>query len=96
MNRKSWLSLVSVLAVASLIWAEDPLVSGPKVGSEPGMYPVVLSTGADRGRSKCLFCETGDRPVVVVFARKPGDMLGKLAAKLDRALAEHKAAQLRS
>ena len=96
MNRKRWLSVVAVLAVASLIRAEDPLVSGPKVGSEPGMYPVVFSTGADRGRSKCMFCEAGDRPVVVVFARKPGDMLGKLVAKLDSALAEHKAAQLRS
>jgi hypothetical protein len=96
MKLKSWLSVVSVLAVASLVWAEEPLVSGPKIGSEPGMYPVVLSTGADRGRSKCMFCETGNRPAVVVFARKPDDMLGKLVAKLDSALAEHKAAQLRS
>jgi hypothetical protein len=59
------------------------------------MYPVLLSTGAERGKSKCMFCDTGDRPAVVVFARNPGDNLGKLAAKLDKALAEHKAAELR-
>ena len=59
------------MAVASLVWAEDPLVLGPKVGSTPGMYPVVLSTGADRGRSKCMFCDTGDRPAVVVFRAVP-------------------------
>lgn len=90
------LSIGWVIALATLTWAKEPVVSGPKVGSEPGMYPVVLSTGVNRGQTKCLFCETGDRPAVVVFARTPHDALGKLAGKLDKALAEHKAIQLRS
>jgi hypothetical protein len=95
-GQKFWRSGVAVLALATLAWAKDPIVSGPKVGSQPGMYPVLLSTGANRGQSKCLFCETGDRPAVVVFARSPNEALGKLATNLDKAIAEHKAAGLRS
>jgi hypothetical protein len=96
MRSTRWWSWIAVLAIGTLVSAKEPLVSGPKVGSQPGMYPVLLSTGANRGQVKCLFCETGDRPAVVVFARNPGGAMGKLAAQLDKALAEHKAAQLRS
>lgn len=96
MKRKYLLSAVSVLAIAALTAAQDPLVSGPKVGTRPGPYRFLVATGSERGQDTCFICETADRPAVVVFARNPSDMLGKLAGKLDKALAEHKAAQLRS
>jgi hypothetical protein len=55
----------------------------------------LLSTGELRGQSQCFICETADRPAVVIFARGLSDPLGKLAGQLDKALTEHKAAELR-
>jgi hypothetical protein len=88
--------IVLALALASLTGAKEPLVSGPKNGARPGPYTFWVSTGVHRGQETCFICETEDRPAVVVFARTPSDALGKLAGKLDKALAEHKAADLRS
>ena len=56
----------------------------------------MLSTGSNRGQSQCFVCATADKPAVVVFARTPGDALGKLVGQLDKALAEHKGANLRA
>lgn len=96
MGRSMTFAVLLTLATASITRAASPLMSGPKVGSEPGMYPVVLSTGPDRGKPTCLFCAAGARPIVAVFARTPDEGLARLAARLDKALAAHKAAQLRS
>src|SRR5262249_14702325 len=70
-------------------------VSGLKVGQRPGPYSFVVSTGPERGQSTCYVCETEDRPAVVVFARRLDDPLGKLVAKLDKAVGENKKADLR-
>lgn len=75
--------------------ADAPCVSGPKAGQRPGPYSFVLCTGPERGRSHCYVCETADRPAAIVFARRTSEPLAKLAAKLDKALAAHKAAELR-
>jgi hypothetical protein len=61
----------------------------------PGPYSAIICTGPERGRSYCFICETADRPAVVIFARTLSEPLGKLARQLDRALAQHKAAELR-
>jgi hypothetical protein len=55
----------------------------------------VVVNGPQRGQSYCYICETGDRPAVVVFARTLTNPLGKLVRQLDKALAEHKKADLR-
>src|SRR5205085_11202615 len=39
--------------------------------------------------------EAADRPTVIVFARSLSEPLGKLVQKVDRALPEHKVAELR-
>lgn len=88
----TWLVL-SIMAIAA---AADPCVSGLAPGARPGPYSFILSTGTSRGQAQCFICETADRPAVVVFARTPSESLGKLAAQLDRALTEHKAAELRA
>jgi hypothetical protein len=64
-------------------------------GKKPGPYSAVVLTGPERGQSYCYICETADRPAVIVFARTLTDPLGKLVHKLDKALAEHKKAELR-
>lgn len=83
------------LAIPALA-ADSPCVSGPRVGQRPGPYSFVLCTGPERGKSHCYICETADRPSVIIFARSLTDPLAKLTGKLDRALADHKAAELRS
>jgi hypothetical protein len=92
--------IICLLAALSLAaagtWADEPGASGPPIGAKPGPYSFVLSTGANRGQPQCYICETAALPAVVVFARDPSTKLGKLAAQLDRALDDHKAAQLRS
>ncbi len=82
-------------AVAGPCGAADPCRSGPEVGKRPGPYSAVVATGPHRGESYCYICETADRPAVIVFARSLSDPLGKLVRRLDKALADHKKADLR-
>jgi hypothetical protein len=55
-----------------------------------------VCVGKERGQLHCFVCETGDRPAVIVFARRLSEPLGKLVQGLDRAVLERKAADLRS
>ena len=50
---------------------------------------------ARTGGSHCYICETGEKPAVIVFARSLSKELGPLAEKIDRAMANNKAADLR-
>lgn len=87
------LAFLSLCAVPCV--AEDPCVSGLKVGQKPGPYSFVVATGPERGQSTCYVCETADRPAVVVFARNPSELLGKLVARFDTAVADNRKADLR-
>jgi hypothetical protein len=75
---------------------EEPCVSGPAAGQRPKPYSFLVATGPERGQSTCYVCETADRPAVIVFARNLSDPLGKLVGKLDKALSDHKKAELRA
>lgn len=76
--------------------AAEPCVSGPRVGQRPGPYSFVMSTGSERGKSQCYICETGDRPMAIVFARGLSEPLARLMTKLDKAVADHRKEELRS
>lgn len=76
--------------------ADGPCVSGLAPGQRPGPYSSVVCVGTQRGQSHCFICETEDRPAVIVFARHLDDPLGKLVSGLDKALVDHKAAELRA
>lgn len=76
--------------------AADPCKSGVQAGLRPGPYSFVIATGTQRGQSCCFICETADKPAVVVFARNPSDALGKLVSQVDKAVADHKVANLRA
>src|SRR5712691_9295714 len=75
---------------------QPPCVSGLREGQRPGPYSAVVATGPQRGQSYCYICETADRPAAVVFARSISEPLGKLAERLDKAVANQKAADLRA
>jgi len=85
--------LVGALTAAA---AQTPVRSGLPPGQRPGPYAALVCTGPQRGQQHCFICETEDRPAVIVFARSLSDPLGKLAHRIDRALVEHKAADLRA
>ncbi|HEY7313970.1 MAG TPA: hypothetical protein VH643_31765 [Gemmataceae bacterium] len=85
-----------LLILASTCFGAEPCDSGPKPGQRPGPYSALVSVGKDRGQLHCFICETEDRPAVIVFARKLSDPLGKLTRGVDRALADHKGAELRA
>jgi hypothetical protein len=88
-------SLVLLLLTGAAA-AGEPCVSGPKPGQRPGPYSSLVSVGPQRGQSHCFICETADRPAVIVFARTLSDPLGKLMRGLDKALLDHKSAELRA
>jgi hypothetical protein len=90
-----WLCVASIATAVSSAWA-DPLPPGLGPGQRPGPYSSLVSVGKERGQLHCFICETGDRPTVIVFARRLSDPLGKLVQGLDRALLDHKNSDLRS
>jgi hypothetical protein len=67
-----------------------------KPGQRPGPDSSLVSVGPQRGQSHCFICETADRPAVIVFARRLSEPLGKLVRGLDKALVDHKGAELRA
>jgi hypothetical protein len=86
-----------VLALAATVAAaQQPLRTGLEPGQRPGPYSAVMVTGTQRGQTHCYVCETGDRPAVIILARTPSDGLGKFARQVDKAVADHKAADLRA
>jgi hypothetical protein len=98
MNR-NFLLLVAFSSLCSLCLcgesgSEEPCTSGPQAGQRCGPYASLISTGPQRGQSFCYICETGEKPAVVVFAHNLSDPLGKLVVELDKAVADHKKADL--
>jgi hypothetical protein len=94
MNRA--LTFVLFVSFVVPVRAGDPCVSGVAVGGKPGPYTFHVATGPQRGELTCYVCATEDRPAVVVFARSMSDPLAKLVTGLDKALADHKAQELRA
>jgi hypothetical protein len=77
------------LLVSGFLRADEPApLSGLKLGQRPMPYSFVLATGPQRGTSFCYICDTADKPAAVVFARTLTEPLGRLAAKLDQAVAD--------
>jgi hypothetical protein len=87
-----FLLLISAMTAA----ADEPCKSGLRENQRPGPYTSLVAVGPERGQQHCFICESVNRPLVIVFARQLSEPLGKLASALDKALAEHKAAELRA
>jgi hypothetical protein len=96
MRRLLLLLVFFVCSVVALRAADDPCVSGLAVGGKPGPYTFHVATGPQRGQLTCYVCETEQRPAVIVFARSMSDPLARLVKGLDKALDQHKAAELRA
>jgi len=86
------LTMVGLLAVGSAHAAE--LKSGPQVGDLVGAFQVVKAAGAPNdgvsdGEQLCYRCKLGNRPAVMVFARKPDASLAKFIEQLDAVVAKN-------
>ncbi len=95
MTHRTWTRVAAVLIMVLPSLAAEPIESGLKVGQRPGPYTSIVSVGPERGQLHCFICETADRPAVIVFAHSLNDSLGKVVRGLDKALVEHKKADLR-
>jgi hypothetical protein len=91
---KLTLGLLCASASLWLIPTDEPCKSGPQPNQRPGPYSSLVAVGKERGTQHCYICEAADKPIVIVFARTLADPLGKLVHKLDKALADHKNAEL--
>src|SRR5262245_33783107 len=83
-------SLLSLALVAGLAGAAD-VKSGPQPKAPvPGPFHPLNVTGEQAGKKHCLFCENGDRPVAMIFARECSPALANLIKKIDEATIENK------
>lgn len=81
---------VLALAVTGLVAAAD-LKSGPQAGQDvPGPFHPLNVTGENANEKHCLFCEFGEAPVAMIFAREASPAVVKLAQKIDAAAGKAK------
>jgi hypothetical protein len=77
------LGLAFVL-LAGTVLADGKLKSGPQPGQDvPGPFTPLNVTGSSAGEKHCLYCENGQNPVAMVFARELTPEVAKLLKKLD-------------
>jgi hypothetical protein len=70
------------------------LKSGPQSGEEVGAFDVVKVAGNPHdgvkvGEELCYRCKMGNRPMVMVFARKSDKRLAELVKELDKVVAKN-------
>jgi hypothetical protein len=93
------LTMVGLLAAGSVRAAE--LKSGPQAGDLLGAFQVVKAAGAPNdgvkeGDELCYRCKLGNRPAVMVFARKSDASLANLVKQLDSVVAKNEEKKMAS
>lgn len=94
MKRFAMFGLASAFALSVVTAYAVEMSSGPKAGEQVGAYTVKkvagnANDGVEVGQDLCYRCKMGNRPVVMVFSRKPDEKLAKLVKKLDSVVAEN-------
>ncbi len=94
---KKFFAALTVAAVAGFAVAAE-LKSGPQTGEKvPGPYHVQVCSGKQAGEKTCLYCQNGDNPVAMVFARTADcPQTAKLLQKLDEATVANSKAEMGS
>ncbi len=93
-------SVLSAALLCGLVSAADKDSECLKQGDPIGAFFVTKVAGAEDdgvevGDELCYRCKYGQRPMVMVFARKESDKLAQFVGQLDKAVAKHKSEQLR-
>jgi hypothetical protein len=87
------MGLAVLFAFAMSVNAAE-LKSGPQKGAELGAYEVVKVAGNPHdgvkvGEELCYRCKMGNRPMVMVFARKADKNLAQLVKELDKVVTKN-------
>lgn len=88
------LLLALLMAPAMALNAANDLKSGPLVGEKALPFTSNQVTGENRGRQYCYICEMGDRPAVLVFARRMDDPTARLLRDLRDRMREYRGQKL--
>ena len=89
-------ALVLALCIGG-VFAAEKLTSGPQVGQTvPGPFHPLNINGAKAGEKNCLYCQNGNNPVAMIFAREVSEPLTTLIKKLDSATEANKDAKMGS
>jgi hypothetical protein len=93
------LTMVGLLAAGAASAAE--LKSGPQAGDYLGAFQVVKAAGAPNdgvkdGDQLCYRCKLGNRPAVMVFARKSDSSLANLVKQLDAVVSKNEEKKMAS
>src|SRR6202163_932990 len=88
------LGLAAILLAGMTTVRAAELKSGLQPGDLVGAFDVekcggAVNDGKEIGANFCYRCMLGNKPVVMVFARKADPALAKLVKELDKAVAEH-------
>jgi len=83
--------------LAGFTLAEEKVKSGPQVGEDlAGPFHPLNVNGAKAGKKNCLYCENGNNPVAMIFAREVTPELKKLITKLDTCTAKNSGCEMGS
>ena len=88
---------VALLSGITLAEETTALKSGPQAGEElAGPFHPLNVNGKKAGQKNCLYCENGNAPVAMIFAREPNAQLTKLIKKIDAACAKNSSCKMGS
>jgi hypothetical protein len=91
------LGIAFAMAATTAAVAADTVKSGPQVGEDlAGPFHPLNVNGKKAGTKNCLYCEAGNAPVAMIFAREPSTQLTSLITKLDKACVKNKACKMAS
>jgi hypothetical protein len=83
--------LITACSACGSTRAAEPVKSGLQPGETlNSIFEPLNVTGPAAGEPHCLVCENGANPVVMIFAREPGEALVRLLAKVDTATTKNR------
>src|SRR5579883_3515620 len=91
------LAVALVVGLATAADRSEKVVSGPQIDQKvPGPFDPLNVTGASAGQKHCLYCENGENPVAMIFARETSPELATLIKKIDAATLLNKSHEMGS
>jgi hypothetical protein len=76
--------------LAGSVLAAGTIKSGPEVGKQlAGPFHPLNVTGESAGKKNCLYCQNGNNPVAMIFAREVTPEVTKLIKRVDECTAKN-------
>ncbi len=95
--RSARFAAVVLALFAGSTFAADAIKSGPQVGDKvPGPFHPLNINGEYAGKKNCLFCQNGNNPVAMIFARNTDAATVDLIKQIDAATTKNSASKMGS